>query len=191
MHPKIPTTHGPVMEALKNRWSPRSFSEQPISPEDMDTMIEAATWAFSSANEQPWRYAIAHSGSPLFDQFFQFLLPGNQLWCKNAAVLLVCMVETLSMRDGKPNFWAQHDLGAANFALMLQANALGVYGHVLGGFDRERAKRELELPTTVEPIAMMALGYLDVPEKLQEPFLTRELTPRTRKAVAEVVLRRS
>ena len=81
-------------------------------------------------------------------------------------------------------------MGAANFALTLQANAMGIYTHVMAGYDKARAVTELELPETVDSVAIIALGYLDSPDKLEEPFKTREITPRTRKSVAEVVLRR-
>jgi nitroreductase len=177
------------MEAIKHRWSPRSFSGRPISAEDMETVIEAATWAFSGSNEQPWRYLYAHRGTALFDQLLDLLMPGNQPWCKNAAVLVLAMVQTVNAA-GKPIPSALHDLGAANFALHLQANALGFYGHVMGGYHADRAATELSLPGDVSPVVMMALGYLDVPERLDEPFLTRERTPRTRKPVEEIVLRR-
>jgi nitroreductase len=187
---KIPTTIGPVIDPIKNRWSARSFSEKAISSADMDIIIEAGTWAFSAGNEQPWRYVMGHHGTAFFQQLWGLLNPGNQIWCKNAAVLLVALVETTLAKDGKPNDWATHDLGAANYALTLQANSMGVFTHPMAGFDRVRTKAELQLPESIEPVAMMALGYLDVPEKLPEPFLTRELTPRTRKPVAEVVLRR-
>jgi nitroreductase len=187
---KIPTTLGPVIDPIKNRWSARSFSGNAILGSDMDTILEAGTWAFSAGNEQPWRYIVGHNGTALFEQLWGLLNPGNQIWCKNAAVLMVTMVETTQARDGKPNDWAKHDLGAANYALTLQANSIGVYTHPMGGFDRVRAQAELQLPETIEPVAMMALGYLDAADKLPEPFLTRELTARSRKAVSEVVLRR-
>ncbi|MBK9452857.1 MAG: nitroreductase family protein [Bacteroidetes bacterium] len=187
---KIPQTTGPVMDAITHRWSPRSFAERPIAETDVETILEAATWAFSAANEQPWRYIYAHHGTPLFDTLTGLLMPGNQIWAKNAAVLMVSMIQTHNAA-GKPNTWAMHDLGAANFALMLQANALGIYGHVMGGFDQLRTVTELELPEGIAPVAMIALGYLDAAEKLPEPFLTRELAPRTRKPVSEIVLKKS
>jgi nitroreductase len=190
MDVKIPITHGPVIDVIKNRWSARSFSDQPISGTDMDTLIEAATWAFSASNEQPWRYVIGHKGTALFDQLWGFLDPGNQIWCKNAAVLMVTAIETTLAKNGTLNTWAMHDLGAANFALTLQANSMGIFTHPMAGFDRKRAKEELALPTTVEPVAMMALGYRDAPEKLPEPFLTRELAPRKRKPIEEVIIRK-
>lgn len=186
---KAATTSGPVMDVLRNRWSARSFSDREISTAEIDTILEAGTWAFSAFNEQPWRYIVAHRGSDLFQQLWGLLAPGNQLWCDKAAVLLLSLVETHTA-TGKPNPWGMHDLGAANFALTLQANAMGIYTHVMAGYDKARAVTELELPETVDSVAMIALGYLDDPEKLAEPFKTREVTPRTRKSVGEVVLRR-
>lgn len=188
-HIKIPETQGPVIEAIKNRWSPRSFADRAISTADMDTIIEAGTWAFSSANEQPWRFIIAHRGTPLFEQLWGLLMPGNQPWTKYASVLMLSLMHT-KMANDRPNAWAMHDIGAANYALTLQANALGIYGHVMAGFDKARTMAEIELPADVEPVVMLALGYPDDPEKLPEPFHTRELTPRTRKPVSEVVLKR-
>ena len=89
--------------------------------------------------------------------------------------------------NGKPNPTAQHDLGAANATLMLQATSMGIYGHPMAGFDRDKAIEALNLDTdVVEPVAFIALGYLDEAEKLEEPFKTRELTPRTRKGIAEI-----
>lgn len=190
-HIKIPTTKGPVIDAITHRWSPRSFAEREISRADIDTILEAGSWAFSSSNEQPWRYIVAHRGTPLFEQLWGLLMPGNQPWTKQAAVLMLSMVQTTMAANGNPNPYAQHDLGAANFALMLQANAMDIYGHVMAGYDKARAITELALPANIEPIAMIALGYVDVPEKLIEPFLTREKTPRTRKPVEEIVLKRS
>jgi nitroreductase len=187
---KIPITQGPVIDVIKNRWSPRSFAGRAIADTDMETLLEAASWAFSAFNEQPWRYIYAHRGTALFDQLWGLLMPGNQPWCKEAAVLMVSMMQTQTAA-GKPNSAAMHDLGAANFALLLQANAMDIYGHVMGGYDHARAITELELPEGTVPVAMIALGYRDVPEKLPEPFLTRELTPRSRKKVSEIVLRRS
>ena len=186
---KAATTQGPVIDLLRNRWSARSFTDRAISTADIDTIIEAGTWAFSAFNEQPWRFIIAHRGSALFQQLWGLLAPGNQAWCDKAAVLVLSLIETHTA-SGKPNTWAQHDLGAANFALTLQANSMGIYTHVMAGYDKARAVTELELPETVDSVAMIALGYLDSPEKLEEPFKTREVTPRTRKSVGEVVMRR-
>jgi nitroreductase len=188
MNIKIPNTQGPVMDAIKNRWSPRSFAERTISAADMETIIEAGCWAFSASNEQPWRFVVAHRGTPLFSLMWGLLAPGNQVWCKDAAVLMLTMVQT-KMGNGNLNPWAQHDLGAANFAMTLQANSMDIYNHVMAGFDKARSIPELELPADIEPIAMLAFGYVDAPDKLPEPFLARELAPRSRKSVAEVVLR--
>ncbi len=186
---KIPHTQGPVISAITHRWSPRSFADRAISSTDMDTLIEAGSWAFSGSNEQPWRYIIAHRGTPLFAQMWELLMPGNQPWAQNAAVLMLSAMYTKTA-NGNPNQWAMHDIGAANFALTLQANSMGIYNHVMAGYNKARAQAELDLPADVEPVVMIAFGYLDAAEKLSEPFLARELSPRTRKSVAEVVLRR-
>lgn len=188
-HPKIPQLQSPVVDLLVHRWSPRSFTAQAISSADMDTIIEAGTWAFSSSNEQPWRYIVAHHGTPLFAKLWGLLMPGNQPWCKNAAVLMIALTQT-KMSNGSPNGAALHDLGAANFALTLQANSMGISTHILGGFDRARTASEIELPADVQPAVMIALGYRGEAEHLEEPFLTRELSPRSRKPVSEVVLLR-
>lgn len=187
MHIKIPTTHGPVIDAIRNRWSPRSFSPRAITPAEMDTLLEAASWAFSAFNEQPWRYYVAHRDTPEFELLWGLLAGGNQPWCRNAAALVLSAVQTVTAA-GKPNHWAQHDLGASNYALTLQANSMGIYSHVMAGFDKARSISELGLAAETEPVAMIALGFLDEADKLPEPFLTRERTPRTRKSVAEIRL---
>ena len=185
---KIPTTKGPVLDLIKTRWSARSFSSKSITHQDLETILEAGTWAFSAFNEQPWRYIYAHRGTPLFEELHSFLMPGNQPWCKNAAVLMVSMIETISA-SGQPNHLAQHDLGAANATLVLQAHGMGISSHVMAGFDKALAAVNLKLSTTLAPVAMIALGYLDDADKLEEPFLGREKTARSRKGLDEIVLR--
>ena len=112
---------------------------------------------------------------------------GNQPWAKNANVLAIAISKTTFTANGDKNPWALHDLGMANAHLLLQAMELGFYGHVMGGFDQQKVTETFHLSTHQKPIAVLALGYLDKPETLEEPFKTRELTPRTRKEVAEFV----
>ncbi len=186
---KATTTH-PVHDLIRSRWSARSFSEKAISQENMETLLEAATWAFSANNGQPWRYIYAHHGDKeAFQKLWSCLVPGNKPWTDKAAVLMVSLMRK-QFDDGKPNPTAQHDLGAANATLMLQATSMGIFGHPMAGFDRDKTIEALNLdPNEVEPVAFIALGYLDEAEKLEEPFKTRELTPRSRKAVAEIAER--
>lgn len=176
---KIANTHHPVIDLIRKRWSPRSFSEKAISTDDVHTLIEAASWAASAMNEQPWRYYYAFRGNESFDNLWNCLLPGNQPWAKHAAVLMVSVAKT-SYADGKPNATALHDTGMANANLLIQATSMDIYGHLMGGFDKEKTKATLRLEDDLQPVCMIALGYLNEAHKLEEPFRSRELTPRRR-----------
>lgn len=181
-------TQNPVLEIIRDRWSARSFSNKPISAETMNTIVEAASWAFSAMNEQPWRYAVAYKGTPLFEKFHNLLMPGNRPWCANAAALVLSLGKTKHYLNGHDNPSMMHDVGAANMLFTLQANALGIYTHVLGGYDSAKALEDFKLGDDLVPVYMIALGYLDDADKLEEPFKTRELTERTRKKTSELLV---
>ena len=183
---KIPKTKYPVSDNIINRWSARSFADKPISEQSMHTLLEAASWAFSANNAQPWHYIYAHKeNKSAFDKLLNCLAGGNQPWAKNAAVLVAVLAHK-KLDNGNENKAAKHDVGAANATLMLQATHMGIYGHVMGGFDPAKAIETLTIDTeNMEPVVFMALGYLDAAEKLEEPFKTRELTPRSRKTIEE------
>lgn len=182
---KIAQTQYPIHELIRNRWSARSFRDQFISQYDMNRLLEAASWAFSGNNSQPWRYVYAHRNSEGFEQLWHCLLGGNQPWAKDAAVLMICLAQTNSGTD-KPNAWAKHDLGAANATLVLQAFSMDIYAHVMAGFYADKAIAIAQAnPNEWEAVTMMALGYRDDADKLVEPFKTRELTPRSRKPIEE------
>jgi nitroreductase len=186
MNIKIPATETPVIDLIRNRWSPRSFADRPISETDLKTLFEAASWAFSAINLQPWEFIYAHKAdTAAFGKLHHCLLPGNQPWAKNAAVLIAVLAEK-KMANGGINKSAIHDVGAANATLMLQATSMGIYGHVMAGFDGDLAVKTLGINLEEkEPVVFIALGYLAEPDKLEEPFKTREITPRTRKPVSE------
>lgn len=187
MNPKLPQTHYPVLDVIKNRYSARSFATKPIEPDTLHELIEAASWAPSSMNEQPWKYFYAHKGTPAFEQLWSLLLTGNQPWCKDAALLLVSVASKTFVRNGAPNRHYLYDTGAANQNLLLQALSRGIYGHLLGGYQHDKATEYLKLQENEEIACFIALGYLDVPEKLEEPFLTREKTPRSRKPISDIL----
>ena len=184
---KIPTTEYPVLELIKNRWSARAFADTPLTDETVHTLFEAASWAASANNEQPWQYIYAHRGTPGFDQLWNCLMPGNQPWAKNAAVLILSVARKTYAANGNPNAYSWHDLGMANATLFLQATAMDIYGHPMAGFSKDKAKEALQLTDDQEAVCMIALGYLAAPEVLEEPFLTREVTARTRKELKEIV----
>lgn len=186
---KTAITHYAVVDVIKNRWSPRSFSGKTIPTDALHHVVEAATWIFSANNEQPWRYLVVNNEHPDFKRVLNCLNPGNATWAKYAGAFMVSIAKTTFDKEGNPpNNWAEHDLGAANATLALQATSMGIHAHLMAGFDAAKLKAEFVLPDELKPIAVIALGYLDTPEKLEEPFKTRELSPRTRKSISEIIL---
>jgi nitroreductase len=185
---KAAKTQYPVIDLIKNRWSARAFSKKSIEDNDLFTLFEAAHWAASSSNEQPWRFIYAkREDTETFDKMVNCLMAGNQPWAKNAAVLILCVVRTVSGPDSRPNAAAFHDMGLANATLILQATSMDIYGHMMGGYDKAKTKTEFNIPEGYDTAIFMALGYLDSPDTLEEPFKTRELTARTRKDLSEIV----
>jgi nitroreductase len=176
----------PVHDLIKKRFSARSFSDAEIKPDEIDTILEAASWAFSAMNYQPWRYIYVHkSDEENFQKFADCLNGGNSPWAKNAPVLMFCLVKK-KYDDGNVNSAAYHDVGAANATMLLQAASMEIYGHVMGGFSKSKSVELLQIDTEeYDPFLMIALGYLDSPETLKEPFRTREVTPRSRKGLKE------
>jgi nitroreductase len=176
----------PVNSLLLNRWSARSFAHQQISEQELETILEAASWAPSAMNEQPWRYIAALKQNPDgFKSLLNCLAPGNAIWAKNAAVLILCYAKKTYTQNGNLNISAGHDTGMANQNLLLQAISMHIYGHIMGGFDKNKARLDFNLNEDMEPICIIALGYLGEAEQLEEPFKEREITPRSRKPLSE------
>lgn len=186
-HIKIATTKHDVLDLIKNRWSPRSFSDKVISEKDLHTILEAAGWAASANNEQPWQYYYASKGNEGFAQIAETLAAGNKPWAQHAAILIVAVARKTYEANQAENVTALHDLGMANAHLLLQASALNIYSHMMGGFDKAKISKTLDLTDNQLPVAVIALGYLDEAEKLDEPFKSRELAPRVRKPLSEFV----
>ncbi|MFN0036770.1 MAG: nitroreductase family protein [Saprospiraceae bacterium] len=185
---KTAVTRLPVIDLIKNRWSARAFSDQNLTDEQVLTLLEAAAWAPSSMNEQPWRYRFALRGTPSFEEMWQCLLPGNQPWAKHAGALLLCTAKKNFAKNGKPNRHATHDTGMANAFLLLQATSMGIYGHIMAGYDPTTLNETFPLADDDEAVCFIALGFLGEPEQLEEPFRTREVTPRSRREVEEFVV---
>jgi len=186
-HIKIANTKHDVLDLIKNRWSPRSFSDQVIPEKDLHTILEAAGWAASANNEQPWQYYYASKSNDGFARIADSLLPGNKPWAQHADVLLVAVARKTYEATHKENGFALHDVGMANAHLLLQAAALNVYGHIMAGFDKAKLSETLQLTDDQFAVTVIALGYRDEAEKLEEPFKTRETTPRVRKPLSEFV----
>jgi nitroreductase len=184
--------HAPAVEGVlplfHERWSARAFSAREVSKQDLHRIFEAARWAPSSNNEQPWRYIVGLRGTSTHDKIRASLMGFNQAWAPKAPVLIVGLAKANMSHNGSPNHFAFYDLGAACAYLVLQAAALGMTTHQMGGVDREKARTLLEIPADYQIAAAIALGYQDHPETLgNEELVKRELAPRNRKPLDEIV----
>jgi nitroreductase len=188
MH-KPAATDVALHELIRNRWSPRAFAEKLVPPEVLRSLFEAARWAPSSNNEQPWAYLVATKDSPEnFAKMLGVLVEFNANWAKHAPVLALFVAHLKTQRDGKPNRVALHDVGSASAQLTFEANARGLQVHQMAGFDAEKARETFAIPPDWEPVAAMAIGYPGDPESLPEKLRDRELAPRTRKPAGEFVM---
>ena len=175
---------------IKKRWSPRAFSKESLTTDDMNTLFEAASWAASSINEQPWVYYYSLRDDPEFQEFTRCLNPKNQLWAKDAAALIFSAArKSFTVLEGKANPYAFHDTGMANATLLIQATEMNIFGHVMGGFDKNLSKEIFKLPDDIEPVVFIALGYLGDPDQLNDDLKKRESQMRIRKPVHEFVTR--
>jgi nitroreductase len=167
-----------------NRWSPRAMTGEEITREELMRMFEAARWAMSSSNNQPWRFLFAMRNTPHWETFFDLLVPNNQIWCRNAAVLLVIASKTTFDHNNNPARTHSYDAGAAWYSFAQQGVTMGLVVHGMQGFDYDRAKKELGVPDDHQVEAMSAVGrpgdIKDLPQALQE----RE-KPSQRKKVEE------
>ena len=186
MSAKPAPTDVDIHELIAGRWSPRAFSNTPIERAQLHRLMEAARWAPSSNNQQPWRFIVfeRHRDEAAFQRAFDTLMPGNQKWNVNVP-LLVCVTASSLTPKGDANRTATYDTGAAAMALVLQAHALGLATHQMGGFDREAFRQALSIPADVEIIAMIAIGHHGDASQLDETLREREAAPRARKTLAE------
>jgi len=171
----------PVVDLIERRRSRRAYSSQPIEQEKIQSLFEAARWAPSSMNEQPWAYLYATSDQPeLYNELLNVLNESNRVWASHAPLLILSMARKTHFRNGAVNVAAKYDVGAANAFLSMQATHLGLNVHQMGGYDRQKAIENLNIPDTHEPIVIMAIGYLGGQENLSENLKQREVAPRER-----------
>ncbi|WP_141692609.1 nitroreductase family protein [Paenibacillus pectinilyticus] len=175
----------PVHSLFLNRWSSRAFEEKEVTQETLHTVLEAARWAPSSSNLQPWRFVVAHTEEQK-QKFQAFIKPNNRLWTDHAPVLLLLLSHKLR-QDGEPNGAHAFDTGAAWASIAFQAHLLGLATRAVGGYDREKAREVLQVPAEYELHAVIALGYRGARETLVEEFQQREL-PNGRRALNESII---
>jgi nitroreductase len=185
---KQATPDHPIHELLTKRWSPYAFADRPVSNDDLRALFEAARWAASSYNEQPWRYLLATKANPEeFARLLSCLVEPNQAWANAAPVLALGCTSLNFDRNNKPNAAAIHDLGLASASLTLEATARGLFVHQMIGILPDRARQLYRIPEGVQPLTGLAIGYPADPNALAEKYRERDLAPRTRKTLAEFV----
>ncbi len=179
----------PVHELIRERWSPRAFSAKEISSEDLRSLFEAARWAPSSSNEQPWAFIVAtRNDSENFTKALQPLVEFNVNWAKNAYVLGFAVTELAFAKNNTPNRNAHYDTGAAMSQLTTEATSRGILVHQMAGFDPDTAREVFEIPAGWDAIAAFAMGYPGDPASLPQPYRDRETAPRVRKPIREFVM---
>jgi nitroreductase len=172
---------------LARRWSPRAFSERTVDKAVLCSLFEAARWAPSCFNEQPWSFLLAdRENAAEFDRLASCLSPGNH-WARRAPVLMLSVAALDFAKNSKPNRHAYHDVGLAVENLVIQATAMGLVAHQMAGFDVEKAREVFRIPARHDPVAMIALGYPGDPDSLPEDLRKRELAQRSRKPIRKFV----
>jgi nitroreductase len=177
-----------VLPVLLERWSPRAFADRDVAAADLKTIFEAARWAPSSYNEQPWRFFVGHRGSETYSKILGALVPFNQDWAKGAPVLVLGLARTRFSHNDTPNNYAAHDLGAAMALMAVQATVLGLAAHQMAGFDWAKAREAFAIPDAFAMGSVMAIGYRGELTDMEEKFQAQEQAPRSRKPLSEIVL---
>jgi nitroreductase len=178
----------PVHDLIKERRSPLAYSDRPVGREELRSLLEAARWAASSYNQQPWHFIVATKEDPReYERLLGCIVPANALWAASAPVLMLSVAKLTYDSNGAPNRHALYDIGQATANLAIQATALGLALHQMGGFDMERAREEFQIPEGYEPVAAIAVGYPGDPASLPESLRARASALRTRRELGEFV----
>ena len=185
---KIATTITPIHDLLAQRWSGRAYDPtKPVSRTQILALLEAARWAPSCFGDEPWRFLMwdKHSDAAAWQKAYGCLGAWNQDWVKNAPVLLLATADSIFQKTGKPNRWGQYDTGAASENLCLQAAALGLMAHQMGGFDADAARKQFNIPAAYTCMSMIAVGYRGTPDILNDELKALELAARQRQPLSD------
>jgi nitroreductase len=178
----------PIETLLKRRWSPRAFSARPVEPEKLLSLWEAARWAASCANEQPWYFIVATKQNETeYARLLSCLRENNQQWAQQAPVLMVSVAKLAFDANGQANRYAFHDVGLAVANLITQATTLGLFVHQMAGFYPDKVRELYGVPEGFEPVAGIVLGYPGDPASLPEDLKQRELARRARRPIETFV----
>jgi nitroreductase len=185
---KQAATSVPIHELMTKRWSPRAYDAgRPVTRAQLAALLEAARWAPSCNGVEPWRYLVwdRFRDPEGFQRAFECLSEGNKRWAKNAPLLMLAVASADTLPGGRPNRFSQHDTGMATLSLALQAVALGLVAHQMGGFDAEKARAAFGIPADCTALSMIAVGYQASPDTLDDETRSKELAPRSRRPLAE------
>jgi nitroreductase len=189
MFEKKALTRVPVDDLIARRWSGRAFDpDRLLSRRQILALLEAARWAPSCYGDQPWRYIVCdrRSDAEAWDRAYTCLAEGNRTWAVHAPVLLLAVAGSVFARNGNPNRWGQYDTGAASENLCLQATAMGLMAHQMGGFDADKARAQFDVPEQYTPMAMIAIGYQLPRERIPASLREREFAERSRRPLPEI-----
>ncbi|NML63771.1 nitroreductase family protein [Hymenobacter sp. RP-2-7] len=178
-----------ILPQLAQRRSPRAYTNQPVSTETLQQLFTAAGSAASCFGEQPWRFVVGsqQSSPEAFEKIVSTLAPFNQDWAKNASAIALAVAKTTFSHDGNPNAWAKHDVGQAAATLAIQAVELGVQIHQMAGFSQDAARAAFQIPADFELVSVFTIGYPGNVDALPDALKERELAPRTRKPLGEIM----
>ncbi len=177
----------PVNQFIKQRWSPRAFSEKPIGKERIYSLLEAARWAPSAYNEQPWRFIVGMKGDATYEKILKTLVEWNQQWAGGAPVLVLNLAKKTFTRGGKKNVMFKYDLGQAVAFMCLEAVNHGIYAHQMSGFDPAKAAELLQVPDDYQPVTVTAFGYYGKAENLSDDMYKSEVAKRERRPLNKTV----
>jgi len=189
-HPKLAKPDHAILPVIAERWSPYAYDPRPVERAKLLCCLEAARWAPSSYNEQPWTFILAErTDAAAFAKALDCLVEPNQAWAKNAGVLLLTVVSRTFTKNGKPNAACEHDVGLAAGNMVLQATALGLQGHQMIGIVPAKVRANYKVPDGHDPLTAIALGYpAAVAAGSTDPLAQRDVAPRSRKPLAEIVV---
>jgi nitroreductase len=181
-------TNHEIHPLIAQRWSPRAFDSKPVETEKLAQLFEAARWASSCFNDQPWVFIVATKDDTVnYQKLLDCIIPFNVSWAQAAPVLGLVVAQKNFKHNGKPNAWGEYDAGQAAATLVLQATALDLVAHQMGGFDADKAIASFNIPETAKPVAVIAIGYAGETSNLPPDLQEREQAPRDRQPLASFV----
>ncbi len=188
MFEKNASTRYPINEVLGKRWSGRAYDpERGLTNQQIMSLLEAARWAPSCSGDEPWRYIVCNRAThpATWQMALATLVESNRDWAQNAPVLIIGFANSIMSRNGKPNRWGQYDTGAASMSLVLQATAIGLMVHQMGGFDADKVRSAFSIPEPFMPMVIMTVGYQLPPDSIPEQLREREFAPRLRRPLGQ------